>query len=73
MTREYPESDPRHHVANIKRMLAEVRSHCRDDLKKVDEPKAQAMIETIAEAVGGLETACDHYERGTEAAMRPES
>ena len=70
MPDRYQESDPRHHVANIRRMLADARAHCQEDLKKIDESRAQAMIETIAETLKGLETACQHYEHQPEPAMR---
>jgi len=39
----YPESDPRHHTARVKKMLADLISHLRDDTTKFDEPKAQAL------------------------------
>ena len=66
----YPESDPRHHTARVKKMLADLISHLRDDTTKFDEPKAQALFETSAEVLQGLHTAFDHYESGSERAMR---
>ena len=38
MASDDPETDPRRHAANIRRMLKEVRTHCRENVKKVDEP-----------------------------------
>lgn len=58
-----PESDPRHHTANLKRMLDEVITHAREDVGKVSDPKAQALFETTAEVLSGLKTAYDHFDR----------
>ena len=66
----YPESDPRHHTANIKAMLEDLVTHLRADTSKFQEPKAQALFETSAEVLTGLKTAFDHYEKGAEPAMR---
>jgi hypothetical protein len=62
--------DPHQHTANIKRMLRETVEHAREDVKKVSDPKAQALFETTAEVLQGLITAYDHYDRKTEAAWR---
>jgi len=66
---KFPESDPRHHTSNIKDMLDDLITHLRDDVDKIDEPKAQAMFETTAEILSGAKTAFEHYEAGTEAAF----
>jgi hypothetical protein len=68
--RSFPESDPRYHTANIKGMLDEAVRHCREDIGKVGEPKAQALFETTAEVLNGLIAAYDHYEKGAEEGMR---
>ena len=65
-----PNPDPRYHVANISRMLGELAQHLRDDVTQVDEPKAQALFETGAEVLQGLQTAFDHYQAGKEPGMR---
>ena len=70
MQQPFPESDPRHDTANIKGMLDDVIRHVREDVNKVDEPKAQALFETTAEVLMGLKTAYDHYERRAEPAWR---
>jgi hypothetical protein len=67
---DFPESDPRHQVANIRGSLDELITRCRQDTGQVDEPKAQALLETTAEVLIGLRTACEHYATGAEAAMR---
>jgi hypothetical protein len=67
---QLPESEPRHHTANIKSMLADAMNHAREDVAKVDDPKAQALFETTAEVLQGLITAYEHYERGEERAWQ---
>jgi hypothetical protein len=67
---QFTESEPRHHTAKIKQMLEEIIQHARADVSKVDEPKAQALLETTAEVLTGLKTAYDHYDAGTEEAFR---
>jgi hypothetical protein len=32
---QYPESDPRHHTANIRGMLEDLMTHLREDVEKV--------------------------------------
>jgi hypothetical protein len=63
-------ADPRFHVANVKNMLDELIRHLRDDIRQFDEPKAQALFETSAEVLQGLQTAFGHYEAGQERGMR---
>jgi hypothetical protein len=62
--------DPCYHAANVKKMLAELIAHLRDDVKQFEEPKAQALFETSAEVLQGLEKAFTHYEQGAEPGMR---
>jgi len=69
----YRESDPRYHTANIRATLHDLIGHLRQDVGKFDEPKAQALFETSAEVLAGLEAAFEHYESGAEAAMREPS
>lgn len=59
----YPEDDPRHHVVRLRGMLQGVAEHAREDIGKIDEPKAQALFETTAEVCAGLVTAMEHYLR----------
>lgn len=66
----YPESDPRRHTAKLREMLTEVAEHAREDILKIDEPKAQALFETTAEVCQGLATAFDHYDRQYEPAWQ---
>jgi hypothetical protein len=62
--------DPRAHSANIRGKFRELIQHLREDVKKVEEPKAQALFETAAEVMGGLDTAFKHYEEKSEEAWK---
>jgi hypothetical protein len=66
----FPEDDPRHHTAKIKAMLREVAEHARQDVRKVDDPKAQALFETTAEVLNALAITHEHFERRTEPAWQ---
>lgn len=67
---QYPENDPRHHTANIKKMLNDTAQHAREDVAKVQDPKAQALFETTAEVLQGLRKAYDDFEKKNETAWR---
>jgi len=58
------EADPRHHAANIERMLNEVSDHIEEDLGKIDDLQAKALFETTRETLEGLITAFEHYQAG---------
>ena len=62
--------DPRAHTANVRKEFRELIEHLRGDINKFDEPKAQALFETAAEVIGGLETAFKHYEEKSEEAWK---
>jgi hypothetical protein len=53
-------------VAKIHERLEELMTHCREDVAKISEPKAQALFETTAEVLGGLKTTYEHYASGRE-------
>lgn len=59
----FPENDPRHHTRKLQDMLNGVVQHAREDIGKIDEPKAQALFETTAEVCAGLATAMEHYQQ----------
>ena len=65
-----PNPDPKFHVARIRKEFLDLVEHLRDDVKQVEEPKAQALFETSAEVLGGLAKAFDDYERNVEPGMR---
>src|SRR3954454_4428285 len=62
--------DPRAHTANVRREFRELIEHLREDVKKVEDPKAQALFETAAEVITGLETAFKDYEKKSEDAWK---
>jgi hypothetical protein len=70
---QYPESDARHHTAKVKQMLDDAMQHARADTTKVKDPRAQALLETTAEVLGGLRKAYDDFERQNEPAWQGRS
>ena len=66
----YAASNPHRHTIKIRGMLSDVRNHLREEVSKVEDPRAEALFETTAEVLGGLITAYEHYERGAEEAWR---
>jgi hypothetical protein len=62
--------NPRAHTANVRKEFGKLIDHLRGDIKKIDEPKAQALFETAAEVVSGLDTAFKHYEEKSEDAWK---
>jgi hypothetical protein len=67
---QYDESDPRYHTIKIREMLNDVARHAREDVGKVNDPKAQALFETTAEVIEGLTRAYEHLEQKSEPAWR---
>jgi hypothetical protein len=65
-----PISDPLRHTTKIRGRLTDLAEHLRGDVEKVEEPRAQALFETAAEVLLGLEHAFADYERGEEPAWR---
>ena len=63
-------SNPRELSSDIRGKLDDVIRLAREDVGKVNEPKAQALFETTAEVLIGLRTAYDDYERGEERAWQ---
>lgn len=62
--------DPRAHAANVRKEFRELIDHPRGDINKIDEPKAQALFETAAEVISGLDTGFKHYEEKSESAWK---
>ena len=67
---QFAEDDPRHHTIKLKGMLRDVVQHVREDVEKVDDPRAKALFETTAEVLTGLVNAYEHFERRSEPAWR---
>ena len=63
-------ADPKAHSTNIQNALQELIAHVRQDLEKVPDPRFQALLETTAEVLTGLQTAFSHYNKGEEKAWR---
>ena len=66
----YDESDPRHHTQKLKQMLNDIANHAREDVRKVSDPKAQALFETAAEVLDGLAKAFRDFEQRREEAWK---
>ena len=62
------DGDPRHHTRQQAERLRQSIQYFREDIDKVQDPRAQAPFETAAEVLSGLETAFRDYEAGTERA-----
>ena len=62
--------DPESHSQNIQKLLRELIEHARRDVNQVKEPRFQALLETTAEVLGGLETAFKHYSERKEPAWK---
>jgi len=63
-------ADPKVHSEHIQAMLRDVIDHVRQDLNRVDEPRFQALLETTAEVLTGLQTTFIHYSQGSEKAWK---
>lgn len=61
---------PQEHAGRIAGMLREAQQECRADVGRVDDPKAQALFETVAEVLGGAMKALDDYRTRAEPAWR---
>jgi hypothetical protein len=68
----HSKKNPIHHTQKIKARMRQLLEHLRQDVGKVMEPKAQALLETSEEVLTGLVKAFDDYEHKTEAAWRVE-
>ena len=59
--------DANHHVQRIRGMLHDTAVHAREDVRRVSDPKVQALLETTAEALQGLIKAYNDCEKRAEA------
>lgn len=67
---ELPQDDPRRHTMKMRARLAELADHLREDVGKIDDPRAKALFETSAEVLLGLDKAFADFEEGDEEAWR---
>lgn len=65
-----PRSDPKRHTMKTRAKLTGLAEHLREDVGKVEDPRARALFETAAEVLLGLEHAFADYEKGEEQAWR---
>jgi hypothetical protein len=63
-------ADPREHTQNIKEEFKKLSDHLREDVEKIDDPKAKALFEVSAEVIDGLEKAFTAYETKNESAWK---
>jgi hypothetical protein len=63
-------SDPLRHTTKTRTRLTELAEHLRSDVDKIDDPRAQALFETTAEVLLGLEKAFADYESKAEPAWQ---
>jgi len=63
-------TDPKVHSTHLQKALQEMIDHTRRDITKVQEPRFQALLETTAEVLIGLQTAFKDYNEGREEAWR---
>jgi hypothetical protein len=68
MNTQYSETDPRYHTQHVRGMMQDIITHLREDIRKIKDPKAEALFETTAEVLTGLSTAFEHYEQKAEEA-----
>jgi hypothetical protein len=68
--KEIKSSDAREHTPQIRTAFSELSRHLRKDINKIDDPKAQALFETSAEVLEGLENAFEHFEQRSEPAWQ---
>jgi molecular chaperone GrpE (heat shock protein) len=66
----FAEDDPRHHTQKVRERLEGLIQHLREDVEKVEDHRAQALFETTAEVLEGLDRAYRHFEQKSEQAWR---
>lgn len=70
MVQPYSESNPRYHAIMMREQLTQMIDHLREDIGKVDDPKAKALFEVSAEVLSGLRKSFEDYESKTEEVWR---
>jgi len=63
---------PRQHAQHIDQLLQQAQQECRTDIDRINDPKAQALFETVAEVIGGTRKALNDYQRGSESVWQSE-
>lgn len=62
--------DPQHHVRKVESQFQALIEHLREDIEKIEEPRAKALFETSAEVLAGLKKAFRDYESKNEPGWR---
>jgi len=62
--------DPIAHARHLTMRLQDIRERFREDLDKVEDPRAQVLFETTAEVLGGLIKALNEFQSKNERAWR---
>lgn len=70
MTQPYSENNPRYHTVMIRERMTQMINTLRDDIGKVDDPKAKVLFEVSAEVLSGLRKSFEDYEQRTEEVWR---
>lgn len=66
----YAQGDPRHRTERLRCMLDDVVQRAREDVDRIEDPKAQELFETTAAVCAGLVKAFESYEQQAETAWR---
>lgn len=66
----YPKDEPQQQIENVQKQLNELIDQMRDTIAVMDDPRGEALLETSAEVLSGLNTAFKHYEKKAEQAWR---
>ena len=63
-------TNPFEHTTNLKEEFVKLSEHLRQDVNKVDDPKAKALFEVSAEVIDGLQKAFSDFEKKNESAWK---
>ena len=53
---------PQQHAQRIANMILQAQQECRADIGRINDPKAQALFETLAEVLGGAMKALNDFQ-----------
>lgn len=65
-----PEDDPRRHTIKARQRPPKLGEHLRQDVGKIGDPRAEALFETAAEVLAGLQKAFVDFKARNEPAWR---
>ncbi len=57
---------PQQHAQRIANMILQAQQECRADIGRINDPKAQALFETLAEVLGGAMKALNDFQARNE-------